>query len=76
MFRNLRRIAKERGFDPNKWFFNVEKIAGEAIGRETETYVANINKYYVAYRLYYEKSQLRKKGIKALSANQKDSAVD
>jgi membrane-bound lytic murein transglycosylase MltF len=64
----LRRIAKERGFDPNKWFFNVEKIAAEVIGRETVTYVANINKYYVAYRLYYEKSQLRGKSIKALSA--------
>ena len=62
----LRRIAKRRGFDPNKWFFHVEKIAAELMGRETVTYVANINKYYVAYRLYYEKNLQREKNIKSL----------
>jgi len=72
----LRRIAKERGFDPNKWFFNVEKIAAEVIGRETVTYVANINKYYVAYRLYYEKNLQRERSLKALSATPKGSAVE
>ena len=55
----LRREAAERGFDPNKWFFNVEKIAAEQIGRETVDYVANINKYYLAYRLQYEGQQQR-----------------
>ncbi|MCZ6507820.1 MAG: transporter substrate-binding domain-containing protein, partial [Acidobacteria bacterium] len=50
----LRREAADRGFDPNKWFFNVEKIAAEQIGRETVDYVANINKYYFCYRLQYE----------------------
>jgi len=64
----LRSIAKQRGFDPNKWFFNVEKIAAELMGRETVTYVANINKYYVAYKLYYEKNLQREKSIKSLSA--------
>jgi hypothetical protein len=29
----------------------VEQIASERIGRETVTYVANIYKYYIAYRL-------------------------
>jgi hypothetical protein len=33
------------------WFNNVERIAGERIGRETVTYVSNIYKYYVAYLL-------------------------
>jgi hypothetical protein len=33
------------------WFNNVERIASEQIGRETVQYVANIFKYYVAYRL-------------------------
>jgi membrane-bound lytic murein transglycosylase MltF len=45
----LRRDAAERGFDPDKWFFNVEHIAAEQIGRETVNYVANVNKYYFAY---------------------------
>ncbi|MEJ2655904.1 MAG: transporter substrate-binding domain-containing protein [Desulfobacterales bacterium] len=51
---NLRKETIKRGFNPNKWFFNVEKIASELIGRETVDYVANINKYYVAYQLYFE----------------------
>ncbi len=46
----LRNEAANRGFDPDKWFFNVEHIAAEKIGRETVNYVANVNKYYFAYR--------------------------
>jgi membrane-bound lytic murein transglycosylase MltF len=49
--RQLRREAKQRGLDPNVWFGNVERIASERIGRETVTYVSNIYKYYVAYKL-------------------------
>jgi len=47
----LRPETKKRGLDPNVWFGNVEQIASERIGRETVTYVSNIYKYYVAYRL-------------------------
>ena len=46
----LRKEAKERGFDPNIWFNNVEVIAARRIGRETVRYVGNIYKYYVAYK--------------------------
>ena len=49
----MRRETLKRGFNPNKWFFNVEKIADELIGRETVDYVSDINKYYVAYQLYF-----------------------
>jgi len=49
--RQLRREAGERGLNPNVWFGNVERVASERIGRETVTYVSNIYKYYVAYRL-------------------------
>ena len=51
----LRRIAKKRGLNPNRWFFNVEEIASEKIGRETVEYVSNIGKYYIAYKLYFTK---------------------
>jgi len=68
----LRSIAAKRGFDPNRWFFNVEKIAAEKIGRETVDYVANINKYYVAYRLYYDKDLQRRKSLESHSAISKD----
>jgi membrane-bound lytic murein transglycosylase MltF len=57
----IRRTASERGFDPNKWFFNVENIAAEVIGKETVNYVANINKYYVAYQLYDDMYRQREK---------------
>ena len=37
----------------------MEVIAAERVGRETVTYVANIYKYYVAYRLVLEASERR-----------------
>jgi membrane-bound lytic murein transglycosylase MltF len=47
----LRRQAERRGLDRDRWFNHVEVIAAEKIGLETTTYVRNIYKYYVAYRL-------------------------
>ena len=47
----LRADTKKRGFDPNVWFGNVEYLAAEKIGSETVSYVSNIYKYYIAYRL-------------------------
>jgi len=49
--RQLRREAEKRGLNPNIWFGNVERVASERIGRETVTYVSNIYKYYITYRL-------------------------
>jgi membrane-bound lytic murein transglycosylase MltF len=46
-----RRDAEKRGLDPNKWFNNVELVVSEQIGTQTPTYVRNIYKYYVAYKL-------------------------
>ena len=50
----LRKEAAKRGLDPNAWFHNVEYVVAEKIGRETVTYVSNIYKYYIAYRLVLE----------------------
>ena len=57
--RQLRREAEKRGLNPNVWFGNVERIASERIGRETVTYVSNIYKYYIAYRLMDEQRARR-----------------
>jgi membrane-bound lytic murein transglycosylase MltF len=57
--RRLRKEAAERGLDPNIWFGNVEQIASERIGRETVTYVSNIYKYYIAYRLIMQQQEER-----------------
>ena len=50
----MRREAERRGLDPDKWFNNVELVVAERIGAETTTYVRNIYKYYVAYKLALE----------------------
>jgi membrane-bound lytic murein transglycosylase MltF len=55
----MRKIATERGLDPNKWFNNVELVTAEKIGIETTTYVRNIYKYYVAYKLTLEQMELQ-----------------
>jgi len=57
--RQLRREAETRGLNPNVWFGNVERVASERIGRETVTYVSNIYKYYIAYRLGSERTAQR-----------------
>ena len=49
--KQLRRDTEKRGLDPNVWFNNVEVLAAEKVGRETVTYVSNIYKYYIAYKL-------------------------
>ncbi len=66
--RQLRKEAEQRGLNPNVWFGNVEQIASERIGRETVTYVANIFKYYVAYRLVVEETERREAAKAAVKA--------
>ncbi len=55
----LRRKAAEMGLDPNRWFDNVEIAALRFVGQETVRYVANIEKYYLAIRLYLDAEQQR-----------------
>src|SRR5664279_790077 len=57
----LRKQAADSGLDPNVWFGNVEMVAAKDIGQETVTYVANIYKYYVAYKLAVEQKELKQK---------------
>jgi membrane-bound lytic murein transglycosylase MltF len=59
-----RTLAKNMGFDPNKWFNNVEVAAAKVIGRETTQYVANIYKYYLCYRLSAETLRRREEAGK------------
>jgi membrane-bound lytic murein transglycosylase MltF len=46
----LRQRAKEKGLDPNTWFYNVALVAPT----QTSRYVASIYKYYLAYSLVEE----------------------
>ena len=65
----LRKEASDMGLDPNVWFGNVELVAAKDIGQETITYVSNIYKYYVAYKLAVQQRELREKakGLPAAS---------
>lgn len=59
----LRVETQKRGFDPNIWFGNVENLAAEKIGAETVTYVSNIYKYYIAYRLVMDEIARKQKAV-------------
>jgi len=61
----LRNQAASEGLDPNKWFNNVELMVAKDIGQETVTYVSNIYKYYVAYKLALAQAQKQGKGAQS-----------
>jgi membrane-bound lytic murein transglycosylase MltF len=68
---SLRKEAAKRGLDPNVWFNNVEYVAAEKIGQETVTYVSNIFKYYVAYRLVMESRAATQQAVEQLKGGKK-----
>lgn len=50
----LRKVAEKRGLNPDRWFNNLELVVADKVGWETTTYVRNIYKYYVAYKLQFQ----------------------
>jgi membrane-bound lytic murein transglycosylase MltF len=62
----LRKATAKRGLDPNVWFDNVEYLAAEKIGAETVTYVGNIYKYYIAYRLILDAREQKEEAIEKM----------
>jgi membrane-bound lytic murein transglycosylase MltF len=66
-----RREAKKRGLGPDKRFNNVEVVTAEKIGAETTTYVRNIYKYYVAYKLTLEAQEAARKAREGLAPGSK-----
>ena len=65
--RSLRKEAEKQGLDPNVWFNNVERVVSEKVGRETVTYVSNIYKYYIAYKLISEEHAEREKAKQSVT---------
>ena len=61
---SLRKKAANEGLNPDAWFGNVEFVVAREIGQETVRYVSNIYKYYVAYQLILEQSELREKEVR------------
>ncbi len=46
---SLRAEARRRGLDPNRWFFQVERVAAERLGTGVVSYVSSVNKYHLAF---------------------------
>jgi membrane-bound lytic murein transglycosylase MltF len=65
----LRKQAQDQGLDPNKWFGNVELVVAKDIGQETVQYVANIYKYYVAYKMSLDEKRAREQAKQTVKSN-------
>jgi len=61
--KRARRRAKNLGFDPNRWFSNVEIGMFRAVSGEPASYVRNIYKYYVTYQGLEKSRQAREKAL-------------
>ena len=57
----MRKVAAKRGLNPDKWFNHVEIVTAQKIGMETTTYVRNIYKYYVSYKLQLDAQETARK---------------
>ena len=57
----LRKTAAQQGYDPNQWFNNVELVVAAKVGQQPVTYVRNIYKYYVSYRLAVDAEAAKRK---------------
>jgi membrane-bound lytic murein transglycosylase MltF len=69
----LRQEARKRGLNPNLWFNNVERVALDKIGEEPVRYVANINKYYLAYRMSHFLDDLKAEDLSGLDKGGKEA---
>jgi membrane-bound lytic murein transglycosylase MltF len=45
----LRAEARRQGFNPDQWFFQVERVAMSTMGMGVVSYVNAVNKYYLAF---------------------------
>ncbi|MCP5010155.1 MAG: transglycosylase SLT domain-containing protein, partial [Aestuariibacter sp.] len=61
--KRARRRAKRLGFNPNRWFGNVEIGMYRAVSGEPASYVRNIYKYYVTYQGLEKSRQAREQAL-------------
>jgi len=62
----MRKLAVERGLNPDVWFNNVEIVTADKVGMETTTYVRNIYKYYASYRLLQDLEAQKQRAAESL----------
>jgi membrane-bound lytic murein transglycosylase MltF len=71
----LRRQAEANGLDPDQWFDHVERQTARRVGSEPVNYVSNVMKYYLAYRLTFEREQLRRDVLARVNAASDDETL-
>ncbi|MGB6649326.1 MAG: lytic transglycosylase F, partial [Bacteroidota bacterium] len=59
----LRKKAEAMGYNPNEWFGQVEVVVAREVGQETVQYVANIVKYYIAFKMFIERFAEREEAV-------------
>ena len=64
--KSLQQRAKKLQLNPYVWFSHMEQVALRYVGREPVRYVANIYKYYLAYRQSEENKQKKSVEIEKL----------
>jgi membrane-bound lytic murein transglycosylase MltF len=64
-----RSLAERLGYDPNRWHGQTEIAALHLIGQETVRYVANVQKFYLAYSLGHTLACLKARHMEALKAD-------
>ena len=57
------------------WFQDVEYVAAEKVGAETVTYVSNIYKYYIGYRLVMEDRAAQQKAAESVKSGDKKEVL-
>lgn len=65
--KQCRQMTAKMGLNPNVWFHNVEYAVAEKVGTETVTYVGNVYKYYLGWKLISEREAVRAQ-VKKLAA--------
>ena len=63
--KRARRHTKKLGFDPNRWFGNVEIGMYRVVSGEPASYVRNVYKYYVTYQGLEKSRQAREKALES-----------
>ena len=67
--KQARLLAEEMGYDPNRWFRNVELATLKLVGQETVRYVSNVNKYFIIYRLALKNIKTREGEMEEIERN-------
>jgi membrane-bound lytic murein transglycosylase MltF len=63
---SMRKKTKQAGLNPNVWFNNVEQITRKHVGSEPVNYVANIVKYYIAFKTTLDTAMQRMEATEKL----------